>query len=355
MAGANMSGDLANPSRSIPWGTLAASAFTLAIYILIVGLTSATTSRELLVNDYSYISDISISRICITIGVFAATLSAALSTLIGSSRILQAISRDNLIGTWFKFFSKETGEPIRAVLMSWLMVQCVLFVGAINVIAPIVSMLFLLCYGMVNVACFMLRVQSSPNFRPTFRFFSWHTALLGALCCFGIMFFISPIYAAASFCFMLLLFLFINSREVPAEWGDVSQALIYHQVRKYLLRLKPDTPVGAKYWRPQLLVLVSNPRESFQMAHTMNDMKKGGLLVLGTVHVGKWSQDNLSALAEERTAWQRLAALEKWKAFVDGIVASTLRGGVQALLMTTGTLKMLARERIRECNAQARW
>lgn len=335
MAGANMSGDLADPSRSIPWGTLAGSGFTLLIYLLIVGFTSATTSREMLVNDYSYLSDISMQRTCITVGVFAATFSAALSTLIGSSRVLQAISRDNLLGNHFKFFSKETGEPIRAVLMSWFLVQLTLFVGAINVIAPIVSMLFLLCYGMLNVACFTLRVQSSPNFRPTFRYFSWHTALLGAVCCFGIMFYVSPIYAAASFFFMLLLFLFISLRDVPVEWGDVSQAIIYHQVRKYLLRLKPRSP-AVKYWRPQLLLLVSNPRKAYQMAKTMNDMKKGGLLVLGTVHVAEWSQDSLQRMETVREAWHKLATLERWKAFVDGIVSPTLRSGAQALLSTAG-------------------
>ena len=59
-------------------------------------------------------------------GIFAATLSAALSTLIGASRILQAISKDGLLGDWFRIFSKEKGEPVRAVVLCWALVQCAL-------------------------------------------------------------------------------------------------------------------------------------------------------------------------------------------------------------------------------------
>lgn len=82
-----------------------------------------------MLNQYGYLQEINKVPELVMLGVFSATLSAALSTLIGASRILQAISKDKLLGEWFSFFSKERGEPLRAVLLSWFLVQCVLLIG----------------------------------------------------------------------------------------------------------------------------------------------------------------------------------------------------------------------------------
>lgn len=337
MAGANMSGDLAKPSKSIPLGTLGSSAFTYVAYVALFILSAASSSRDLLINDYNYLQDTNIKGPLVTMGVFAATLSAALSTLIGASRILEALSRDQLFGSWMRIFLAKEGNsnPIAAVFMSWFLVQLVLFVGSINVIAPIVSMLFLLSYCIVNLACFVQRVQASPNFRPTFRYFTWHTALLGAVSCVAVMFFVEPMYAAASFLLMMLLFIYINFRSIPADWGEVSQALIYHQVRKYLLRLK-DSTISVKYWRPQLLMLVTNPRKQYHEIAFANEIKKGGLFVLGHILARPFSQTAIRESRNTKQAWLHLASLEKWKAFVDVVVANSIRDGVRSLLASCG-------------------
>lgn len=73
----------------------------------------------------------------------------------------------------------------------------------------------------------------------TFRYFSWHTALFGVLINFGVMFYLNPLYAAVSLAAMgvLVVYLIVRPNDASDDWGDVRQAIIFHQVRKYLLRL----------------------------------------------------------------------------------------------------------------------
>ncbi|XP_058945660.2 solute carrier family 12 member 9 isoform X1 [Pocillopora verrucosa] len=338
MAGANISGDLKKPGYAIPFGTLGASVFTFIVYLLLVVFTSATCPRSLLRNNYNYLKEINKVEWLITMGTFAATLSAALSCLIGASRILQAIAKDDLLGVILRPFSKVTrrnGEPLRAVLMSWFFVQVVLFIGNVNKVASLVSMFFLLSYGITNVACFVLKVASAPNFRPTFQYFSWQSALLGAVFCFVIMFLVDYKLAALAFALMVILFVVISLRTPPTPWGDVSQALIYHQVRKYLLRLDLRKD-HVKFWRPQVLLLVSNPRSGYPLIDFVNDIKKGGLYILGHVQEGEFDAQLLRGQKRELTTWLNFVDCTEIKAFVELTIARTIRAGARNLLMASG-------------------
>lgn len=338
MAGANISGDLKKPGYAIPFGTLAASIFTFIIYILLVIFTSATCPRSLLKNNYNYLEAIDKVGPLITAGTFAATLSAALSCLLGASRILQAVAKDDLLGILLRPFARVTQrrrEPLRAVLMSWFFVQIVLLINNLNEVAKFVSMFFLLSYGITNMACFALKVASAPNFRPTFQYFSWQSAFLGTILCFLMMFLVDYKYAVLSVAVMVILFTVISLRTPPTPWGDVSQALIYHQVRKYLLRLDLRKD-HVKFWRPQVLLLVSNPRSSYPLIDFVNDIKKGGLYILGHVQEDEFNSQSMRKQRRALATWLNFVDCTGIKAFVELTVTKTIRAGAQNLLMASG-------------------
>lgn len=130
----------------------------------------------------------------------------------------------------------------------------------------------------MNLATFLLKISSAPNFRPSFHFFSWQTALAGTISSGAAMFFVDGFYATGCVGILVIIFLLIHYTTPPRSWGDVSQSLIYHQVRKYLLRLRQE---HVKFWRPQILLFVNDPRRQYKLIQFCNSMKKGALYILG--------------------------------------------------------------------------
>ncbi|XP_077117650.1 solute carrier family 12 member 9 [Ranitomeya variabilis] len=337
MAGCNMSGELKQPSRAIPIGTIIAVIITLFVYLILFLLTALTCDRTLLREDYGFFRPINFWPPFVLIGVYATSLSASMSTLIGASRILHALAKDDLFGILLapaKLVTKG-GNPLGAVVYTWALVQLVLLAGKLNTIAGIVTVFYLMAYAAIDLACLALEWASAPNFRPTFRFFSWHTCLLGIVSCLVMMFLINPAYASGSIVLLLLLLGFIHFRSSSSSWGYISQALIFHQVRKYLLLLDVRKE-HVKFWRPQILLMVSNPRSSCQLIKFINDLKKGGLYIMGHVETGDLDMLPSDPVQAHYSFWMSLVDKLNVKAFVDLTLSSSVRHGTQQLLRITG-------------------
>uniref|UniRef100_A0A6I8PGC5 Solute carrier family 12 member 9 n=1 Tax=Ornithorhynchus anatinus TaxID=9258 RepID=A0A6I8PGC5_ORNAN len=341
MAGANMSGELKDPSRAIPLGTIIAVVYTFFVYALLFFLSSFTCNRTLLQEDYGFFRAISLWPPLVLVGVYATSLSASMSSLIGASRILHALARDDLFGLVLAPAKVVTqgGNPWGAVLYSWALVQVVLLVGKLNTLAAVVTVFYLVAYAAVDLSCLSLEWASAPNFRPTFGLFSWHTCLLGVASCLLMMFLISPGAAGASLLLMALLSGLLTARGGPTSWGYVSQALLFHQVRKYLLRLDVRKE-HVKFWRPQLLLLVGNPRGALPLLRLANQLKKGGLYgglyVLGHVTPGDLDSLPSDPVQPQYEAWLGLVDRAQVKAFVDLTLSPSVRHGAQHLLRISG-------------------
>lgn len=189
-------------------------------------------------------------------------------------------------------------------------------------------------FFVMNLACFLLKIGSAPNFRPGFKFFSWQTAFAGSLFSAGAMFFIDETYATTAVCMLVFLFLLIHYLSPPKHWGDVSQNLIYHQVRKYLLRLKPE---HIKFWRPQIILLINNPRKQTRLIQFCNSMKKGALYILGHVIVNDDFSAGVAEAKLQQAAWTKyISEYSRIKAFVQLTMSPSITWGVRNLILSAG-------------------
>jgi potassium/chloride transporter 9 len=333
-AGASMSGDLKHPSKAIPKGTLYGLSLTFVSYTLVILALAATVTRASLYRNVNVMQDVNISSVIVLLGEFASTFFSALMGVIGSAKLLQALSRDNLIPglSIFGHGAKGSGEPRYAIFITYIVAQLTMLAD-INQIASFVTMTYLMTFLVTNLACFLLTISSAPNFRPSFHFFNWQTAFAGTIISGTVMFFVDRLYAAVSVAIMAFIFLIIHYTTPPKSWGDVSQSLIYHQVRKYLLRLRSD---HIKFWRPGVLLLLNDPRRQYRLVQFCNSLKKGGLFILGHVIV---TQDFAGAVQEakrQQTNWQKYIDFSKIKAFINVCISPGVEWGARNIVLSAG-------------------
>ncbi|KAJ5610476.1 hypothetical protein N7510_007195, partial [Penicillium lagena] len=333
-AGASMSGDLKNPSKSIPKGTLSGLALTFITYTLVILAMAASITRDSFYNNVNVIQVVNASDAVILLGEFATSFFSSLMGVIGSAKLLQAIARDSLLPGFgiFGQGTRKTDDPIYAIVVTFVFAQLTMLFD-INRIASFVTMTYLMTFLVTNLACFLLKIGSAPNFRPSFHYFNWQTAAAGTLVSGVSMFFVDGLYATGCVSILVVLFLLIHYSSPPKPWGDVSQSLIYHQVRKYLLRLRQE---HVKFWRPQILLFVADLDRQYKMVSFCNSLKKGSLFVLGHVIV---TEDFSSAVPEARrqqTAWTKLVEYSKIKAFVNISVSPAVEWGMRNIVLNSG-------------------
>lgn len=61
----------------------------------------------------------------------------------------------------------------RALLLTMAICQCGILLGNVDILAPLLSMFFLMCYGFVNLACALQTLLKTPNWRPRFKYYHW--------------------------------------------------------------------------------------------------------------------------------------------------------------------------------------
>ncbi|XP_041455426.1 solute carrier family 12 member 4-like isoform X3 [Lytechinus variegatus] len=359
MAGSNRSGDLKDAQYSIPRGTIGAILTTSLIYLSSVLFFSGTVAGPVLRDKYGQAigGGLIAAEVCfptvwvVLIGAFLSTVGAGLQSLTGAPRLLQAIAKDNIIPFLSPFGrGSATGEPTWALLLTALISEIGILIASLDLVAPIITMFFLMCYAFVNLACALQTLLKTPNWRPRFRFYHWILSFFGLSLCIALMFISSWYYALCAIAVAAFIYKYIEYQGAEKEWGDGLRGLSLTAARYSLLKLE-EGPPHTKNWRPQILVLcklnndlVPKHRRLLTFASQLKAGK--GLTLVGSVLEGdfrtKYGESQAAqqmGYGEAQAAREELKKMmdeEKMKGFCTVVVTNNATEGLSACVQMCG-------------------
>jgi amino acid transporter len=334
LAGVSLSGDLKNPEKSLPWGTLAAVACSYAIYMAIpIFFVKFVQDNRLFLVDSMIMYKVARWGPIILAGLWGACLSSAMGTILGAPRTLQALAKDRII---FHFIGKgfgENQEPRIAMLISFFIALIGILAGGLNIIAPVLSMFFLMTYGLLNLSAGFGKLIGSPSWRPKFRV-HWVLSFAGAFGCFSAMLMINAGATIIAIFISIGVYALMRRRNLKAHWGDMKYGIIMLLVQFGLYKLSEKKP-DEKNWRPNILVLSGSPTSRWYLIEIANAISHGyGMLTVVSIlpekHVSSERKDNI-----ENTIRAYLRE-RKVKSFVKVYPSDDVLAGVSTLIKGYG-------------------
>lgn len=330
MAGVGLSGDLAEPSRSIPKGTLAAVGTGYLIYMFLPPLLVFRGDQTALIENSLLMQQSALWGPAILAGIWGATLSSAIGSILGAPRVLQALAHDGILPRWLRWVGKGSGpdqEPRLATVLTLGVALVAIILGDLNQIAPVLSMFFLTTYLVLNLAAGIERFLQSPSFRPTFKV-PWFLSLLGAVGCLITMFLINPVATLVAAAIVVGVYLLLERQELQGTWGDVREG-IWRELAQFAILQLVNQPPDPKNWRPSILVLSGAPTKRWHLialAQTLTHNR--GVITISSV-LPEETYDTTRQQALEATIQEYLE-----KRGVQGLVrlvrsADPFRGAVQ--------------------------
>lgn len=260
LAGISMSGELKNPERNIPIGTISAIIVSFIIYLSLAAWFASIATPQDLVANTSIIIDVARWRFLVIAGIMGATLSSALSMFVASPRTLFALAKHRITPLPYSFSRiNARGEPTAAIIFTALVSLLTIAMGTLNNIATILTMFFLITYGMLNIAVFIEKSIGIVSFRPAFKVPVFVSFLGGAGCIYA-MFLINPLFSILAISVTVLIYIFLLHRETPKKWPDVRRGLFIF-IAEQAVKIASNLPYHPKIWKPNLLIPVEKPKD----------------------------------------------------------------------------------------------
>lgn len=327
LAGANMSGDLKDPRRAIPVGTLYAIGLSSVVYFALAWWCTRAGTVEELTSNYNLVIDRSLWPPIVLAGLLGATASSALAGLVGGPRILMAMGQHKII-PFSKTMAKASpdGNPRAAIIVTAILTLGCIMVRDLNAIAPVVTMFFLITYGVLNMVVLVEGGLGLVSFRPTLRI-HWLIPLFGLIGCIFSMFIVNPTFGLISIGLVIGFYIWISRRGQQGESEDVRSSVFVAMAQWAASRVTEKEQSNARAWKPNFLIPVFDPETVRGHSSLLLDMTRpdGSITMIGISDEAKdIERERLQHLADEfrDNGVQSSAAVVHGQARVLGVVQS---------------------------------
>tara|TARA_B100000609_G_scaffold199535_2_gene203875 strand:- start:3661 stop:5976 length:2316 start_codon:yes stop_codon:yes gene_type:complete len=341
-AGIGMSGDLKDPQRSIPRGTMAAVVLGTVIYLLILVLLAVTgkVSGSELANLDPNVPPIW-TKIAmggawlVAPGMLGAILSSAFGSVLGGPRVLQALSLDKMAPGIFAKTS-DTGQPTYATWFTGGIALFAVLLGDLNAVGKWVTIFFLTLYVSINLAAGVERIVRDPSYRPTIQV-HWGVSFLGVLGAITVMFLISPIACVGALLLEVALYFYLNGKALESHWGDVRTSLWTALTRLSLLQMRRLVR-RARHWRPNILVFVGEPKQGTGLVRLANwlNQNRGIVSVTQAIKGDLEAEDIHETVQEHLQELEAAIAQERMTAFAEVDVVAGYTTGFMNIIQAHG-------------------
>lgn len=305
LSGVSMSGDLKAPGKSIPIGTISAVVIGYVVYLAIPWVLWHSAPISELVEDSMVLKKIASFAPAIYAGLWGATLSSALGSMLAAPRTLKALSYDRIVPSMIGK-SSASGSPQTATLFTFILAACCILLGDLNLIAPVLTMFFLVTYCILNLVSGTETLLGSPTWRPTIRV-PWPVSFTGAAGCLGVMLMIN---AGATYIAMLVcggLYFWVRQREIRTNFTDMRPSMLLYSIRNSLYQLE-NFKLNERSWRPSIVLVTGMPQKSVYLLEIADGFSRNkGLMTLGV----SFDKD-VEALDDPEKVRSREKMLEKW-------------------------------------------
>lgn len=335
--GVSMSGDLKDPGKSLPRGTFAAVGLSIVVYFLSSVIFAAALPADVMMSDYGAMKKVAVFGPLVTAGVIAATLSSAIASFLGAPRILQSLAADKIF-PFLNPFAKGSGptsNPRRGVLLSAAIAYATVAYGQLNLIAPVVSMFFLISYGLLNYATYFEARSQSPSFRPRFRYFNKWLSLAGALACLGAMLAVDITAGVVALAVLFAIFQYLKRTGGPVRWADSRRSYHLQLTREHLMAAAAE-PEHPRDWRPQILAFSDNLQRRAQLLRFSSWIEgESGLTTAVRILEGEGVKMRQAKEEAEKQLQQDIAR-DGIQAFALVVLAPSLKIGIQSIVQAYG-------------------